>query len=228
LLLVIGGTGFLGGKVVEQLLERQYPIRLLTRGAGDWKTSNLSQYRKRGIEVVVGPLEDDEVLSRAVEGATCIVNISGSFRLVADRRDSPYEYLNVTLVEKLLYLCREFGVQRFVHVSCLGSRLESDSHYLSTKSEGEALLSNSELYWTILRPSYMFGERFPFLEMLKPLITFKPFLTVVGSTCTKGLSSSLNNNNMYIVIEFSKAWDLDLTGRKHTLQLVQFLWALKD
>lgn len=181
LLLVIGGTGFLGGKVVEQLLERQYPIRLLTRGAGDWKTSNLSQYRKRGIEVVVGPLEDDEVLSRAVEGATCIVNISGSFRLVADRRDSPYEYLNVTLVEKLLYLCREFGVQRFVHVSCLGSRLESDSHYLSTKSEGEALLSNSELYWTILRPSYMFGERFPFLEMLKPLITFKPFLTVVGS-----------------------------------------------
>ncbi len=181
MLLVIGGTGFLGGKVVELLLAAEYPIRLLTRGAGDWKTSNLSHYRKRGIEVVVGPLEDDEVLSRAVEGATCVINISGSFRLVSERRDSPYEYLNVDLVEKLVHLCNEFGVQRFLHISCLGSRLESESFFLSTKSEGESILRESSLYWTIFRPSYMFGERFPFIEMLKPIITFKPFLGVVGS-----------------------------------------------
>jgi uncharacterized protein YbjT (DUF2867 family) len=181
LLLVIGGTGFLGGKVVERLLQKEYPIRLLTRGAGDWKTSNLGQYRKRGIKVVVGPLEDDEVLARAVEDVTCILNISGGFRLVADRRDSPYEYLNVTLVEKLLHLAKELDIQRFIQVSCLGAREESDSLFLSTKAEGDELIKNSNLYWTIFKPSYMFGERFPFIEMLQPIITFKPFLGVVGS-----------------------------------------------
>lgn len=181
LLLVIGGTGFLGSKVVELLLQNEYPTRLLTRGAGDWKSSNLSQYRKRGIEVVVGPLEDDEVLARAVEGATCIINISGSFRLVSERRDSSYEYLNSLLVEKLIHLGKEYGVKRFIHVSCLGSREESDSVYLSSKAEGESLLRESDLYWTVFRPSYMFGDRFPFIEMLKPIITFKPFLGVVGS-----------------------------------------------
>jgi len=181
LLLVIGGTGFLGSKVVELLLQQKYPIRLLTRGAGDWKTSNLSHYRKKGIEVVVGPLEDDEVLSKAVDGATCVINISGSFQLVSSHRDSSYEYLNTLLVEKLIHLCHEYKVQRFLHVSCLGAREESDCSYLASKSEGEALLREADLYWTVFRPSYMFGERFPFIEMLAPIITFKPFLAVVGS-----------------------------------------------
>jgi uncharacterized protein YbjT (DUF2867 family) len=71
LLLLIGGTGFLGEPVVELMMARQLPIRLLTRGAGDWKGSNLSQYRKRGIEVVVGSLENDDVLLRAARRRRC-------------------------------------------------------------------------------------------------------------------------------------------------------------
>lgn len=182
MLLLIGGTGFLGDPVVELLMEKQCPIRLLTRGAGDWKHSNLSHYRRRGIEVVVGSLENDDVLERAVDGVDAIVNISGSFRLGgAGVSSSSYEFLNVELVHKLLYLAQHNGIQRFVQVSCLGAREESESVYLSTKAEGDALVTASKLYWTVLRPSYMFGSRFPFVEMIKPLVTFKPMLPIVGS-----------------------------------------------
>ncbi len=182
MLLLVGGTGFLGVPVVELMMTREYPIRLLTRGAGDWKSSNLSQYRKRGINVVVGSLENDDVLERALEDVTGIVNISGSFRLNVDgSRSSSYEYLNVELVEKLTTMAKERGIQRFVQVSCLGARAESSSEYLSSKFAGDELVRQSDLYWTILRPSYMFGERFPYVEMIKPLVTFKPVLPVVGS-----------------------------------------------
>lgn len=182
MLLLIGGTGFLGSPVIELMMARQYPIRLLTRGAGDWRVSNLSQYRKRGINVVVGSLENDDILEKALDGVSAIINISGSFRLNSDgSRSSSYEYLNIELVEKLTTLAVQKGIQRFVQVSCLGAREESGSEYLASKFAGDELVRKSNLYWTILRPSYMFGERFPYVEMIKPLVTFKPMLPVVGS-----------------------------------------------
>ncbi|MBS1996276.1 MAG: hypothetical protein JSS86_08200, partial [Cyanobacteria bacterium SZAS LIN-2] len=59
------------------------------------------------------------------------------------------------------------------------------SEYLRTKYEGDKLVQNSSLYWTIFRPSYLFGERFPLIDTIKPLVTFKPFLPVVGSGLNK-------------------------------------------
>ena len=76
MLLLIGGTGFLGDVVVENIMSEGKPLRLLTRGSGDWKHSNLSQYRKRGIEVVVGSLEDDATIERALEDVDCVINLS--------------------------------------------------------------------------------------------------------------------------------------------------------
>jgi uncharacterized protein YbjT (DUF2867 family) len=180
-LLVIGGTGFLGSRVLPIMLDRGYEMKLLTRGSGDWRESNLGQYRKQGIKVTVGPFEDDEVLMRAMVDVTAIVNLSGSFRIKWQKRDSTFEYVNFELVEKLLALAEEFGVQRYVQVSCLGARDESPSDYLRTKYEGDDLVKKSPLYWTIFRPSYLFGERFPFMETIRPLVTFKPFLPVIGS-----------------------------------------------
>ncbi|MBX9673423.1 MAG: NAD(P)H-binding protein [Candidatus Obscuribacterales bacterium] len=182
MLLLIGGTGFLGDVVVENIMSEGKPLRLLTRGSGDWKHSNLSQYRKRGIEVVVGSLEDDATIERALEDVDCVINLSGSFRLSSDgSRASSYEYMNVVLVDKLLHYAKELGIQRFVQVSCLGARLESQSQFLSTKQEGDDLVMASDLYWTILRPSFLFGKIFPLAQLVKPLLKFKPFLPVIGS-----------------------------------------------
>ncbi|MBU6450757.1 MAG: NAD(P)H-binding protein [Cyanobacteria bacterium REEB67] len=181
MLLVIGGTGFLGSRVLPIMLERGYEIKLLTRGSGDWRESNLGQYRKQGIKVTVGAFEDDDVLMRAMTDVDAIINLSGSFRINRNKRDSAFEYVNFTLVEKLLALAQEYEVQRYVQVSCLGARDESPSDYLRTKYEGDTLVAKSPLYWTIFRPSYLFGERFPLLDTIRPLVTFKPFLPVVGS-----------------------------------------------
>ena len=181
MLLVIGGTGFLGSTVLPMMLERGYEIKLLTRGSGDWRESSLGQYRKQGIKVTVGAFENDDVLMRAMEDVTAIVNLSGSFRINRQKRDSSFEYVNFDLVQKLLALAEEFGAQRYVHLSCLGARDESPSDYLRTKYEGDALVKKSSLYWTIFRPSYLFGERFPLIDSIRYLVTFKPFMAVVGS-----------------------------------------------
>jgi NADH dehydrogenase len=203
LLLLIGGTGFLGTALIENLLADEQPLRLLTRGAGDWKVSNLSKYRRRGIEVVVGSLEDDAVLERALDGVSCVINLAGSYRPgPAKVASSTYEYLNLLFVEKLLHYAQELGIQRLIHVSCLGSREESESIFLRTKAEGDNLVKASQFYWTIIRPSFLFGDVFPLADLVKPILLFKPCLPIIGSglnvvepvhvsDCAKSISKSI-------------------------------------
>ncbi len=62
--LVVGGTGNLGGKVVDQLLERGKPVRALVRPSTD-----ASRLEARGVEIVRGDMFDLESLARAMDGA---------------------------------------------------------------------------------------------------------------------------------------------------------------
>ncbi len=178
LMLVLGATGFLGKFVIERMLACGYPLRIVSRGGADWQTSSITSWRAKGVEVVMGSITDAEVLQKAIEGTSAIVNMAGCFR-ESDRIS--FEDLNVSTVEQLTKLGAKAGVQRFVHVSCLGARSDADCRYFLTKWQGEEIIRNHKCYWTIFRPSFIFGEQFPLLEHLKPVVTFKLFLPLIGS-----------------------------------------------
>lgn len=178
MILLLGATGLLGGQVLRGLLERRYPVRVFTRGASDWKNASISDLRRRGVEVVIADALDDERLEKAVDGCTAIINLIGAF---SERKNASFEDIHVTLVERLLHHAAEYGIQRFIHVSCLGAAPSEDVRYLSSKWQAERLVKKSDLYWTILRPSIMFGEKFPFIELFGPLLKFPPFFPLIGS-----------------------------------------------
>lgn len=177
LMLVIGATGFLGRFVIDKMIAANYPLRVVTRGGADWQNSIVSTLRHKGVEVIIGDITEQEVVEQAVEGTSAIVNMAGCFK---ESRDNAYDEINVDLVERLAELGLAAGVQRVVHVSCLGARWDADCRYFKTKWDGEEIVRNSKQYWTIFRPSFLFGKRFPFLEHLKPIIAFKLFLPMIG------------------------------------------------
>ena len=178
LILVLGATGFLGSFVVQRMIQDNYQVKVFTGGSENWQDSKVQQYRAKGLEVVIGDLFKEEALKRALEGVSCIVNLVGTFK---ESKEVSYESLHVDFVKKVLALGADAGVQRFVHVSCLGATEESDCRYYLTKHAGEKLVENSGLLWTILRPSFMFAEKFPLLDLLSPLVKFKLFLPILGS-----------------------------------------------
>lgn len=178
LILVLGGTGFLGKCVVERMLACGYPLRVVTRGGHDWKDSNVSSMRQKNVEVIMGDITDEKVVAKAVENVSGIVNVAGTMQ---ESDEDDFDEIHVQTIEYLTAYGKAAGAQRFVHVSCLGARNDADCRYFLTKYEGEQLVREGPFYWTVLRPSFMFGKRFPLLEYLKPIFTFKLFLPVIGS-----------------------------------------------
>jgi uncharacterized protein YbjT (DUF2867 family) len=178
LMLVLGATGFLGKFVIDKMIASDYPLRVVTRGGADWQNSSVSTLRHKGVDVIMGDITDEEVLQRAVDGTSAIVNMAGCFK---ESINSSYEEVNVDAVERLAVLGKAAGVQRVIHVSCLGARRDADCRYFKTKWDGEEIVRDSKQYWTIFRPSFIFGKQFPFLEHLKPIIKLKLFLPLIGS-----------------------------------------------
>lgn len=178
MILVIGGTGLVGSRVVEGLLVMQRPVKVLSAGFSDWNSNVVPMFRKAGVEVISGDMRDQRVLAEAVNGCTGIVHAAGIFHSTADRS---LESVNVQSVASLIPIAENAGVQRFIYVSCLGATQFSSSEYLRTKWQAEALVRESKFVWTIFRPSLIFGPGCQFLRTLEFWVARFPLVVTVGS-----------------------------------------------
>ena len=110
--LVTGGSGFLGGHIVEALSNRGDRVRALVR-----KTSERSHLeRLPNVELFQGSMEDMDRLHEAVDGVDAVVHAAG---LVKARSAAEFFSVNVGGTSNLIEACRVRRVKRFVLVSSL-------------------------------------------------------------------------------------------------------------
>jgi uncharacterized protein YbjT (DUF2867 family) len=178
MILVTGGTGIVGRKVVRGLVENQQQVRVYARGYSDWVENPMPQLRKLGVDVINGDVRNTDKLAVALQGCTAIIHCANIMR---ETKDETFESVNVDPTVTLLTLAQEAGVQRFIYVSCLGASQYSTSKYLRTKWQSEAAVRASSFYWTILRPSLIFAKDSQFVRALEFWAAKTPFLFVVGS-----------------------------------------------
>ena len=71
-ILVTGGNGFVGPKIVRALRARDLPVRALVRRPGERSAATLAAW---GSELVQGDMTDAESLRRAADGAEVVVHL---------------------------------------------------------------------------------------------------------------------------------------------------------
>jgi uncharacterized protein YbjT (DUF2867 family) len=175
-ILVTGGTGFVGPRVVHALRERDRPVRALVRDPGGRSATMLAAW---GAKLVEGDMSDRESLRRAVEGSEAVVH------LVAIRQGSADQFRQVMEegTRELVDAAKEAGVKRFVLMSALGTSAETKDlvPYYHAKWEQEQTVSGSGLEHVIFRPSFVFAKDGGILPTFRRLARLSPVTPIIGS-----------------------------------------------
>ena len=171
-ILITGGTGFVGGHLVRELLGRGHTLRLLVHRRAP--TADPS------IEQVEGDVASPGGLHGAAEGCDAVINLVGIIRELPGRGVT-FRRLHVEATASVLGEARRAGVRRCLQMSALGTRPAAVSAYHRTKWEAEELVRGSGLSWTIFRPSLIFGPKDAFVNMLADQLRLAPVMPVIGS-----------------------------------------------
>jgi uncharacterized protein YbjT (DUF2867 family) len=145
MILVAGGTGQLGTKVVKLLRQRGLEVRVLTRDR-----SRAAHLIGAGVEIVEGDVGDSAALRRAVEGARTVVSAIQGF---AGTKNASPATVDRDGNRNLIRLAREAGVEHLVLVSVQDASPDHAMDLMRMKYAAEEELKASGLAWTIIRPA---------------------------------------------------------------------------
>jgi len=169
MILVTGGTGFVGQEVVAKLVALGQPVRVLVR------------HPERGtpfdhqplVEIVPGDALKPETLPAAMAGVHAVIHLIG---IITETSHITYEQAHTEATRNVLAAAKQAGVTRWVQMSAIGTRPHARSRYHLTKWAAEELVRHSGLDWTILRPSLIYGydERDRLLNLLRRVLSW-PF-----------------------------------------------------
>jgi NADH dehydrogenase len=173
-ILLTGGTGFVGGHVVRALREADRPVRCLVRNRG-----KAVELEALGCELVEGDMTDTATLRRAVDGVETVVH------LVAMRQgsDEQFERIMTQGTRDLIGAAKETGVARFVLMSALGVSEESKDlvPYYGAKWEMEQDVQSAGIPYVIFRPSFVFERDGGILPTFSKLARLTPVTPIIGS-----------------------------------------------
>ena len=178
MILVTGGTGVVGGRVVQALLDSQQQVRVFARGLSDWRDNPMPHFRRLGVDVISGDIRNADKVAAAIEGCNCIINLAAIMRETAE---FDCYSINAEAVSRLLEVGQQNGVQRFIQLSCLGATQYSHSTYFASKWQSENMVRQSSLYWTIFRPSLIFAPGSLLTRALDFWVSKGPFIPIPGS-----------------------------------------------
>lgn len=174
LVTVLGGSGFVGSHLAQELLARGARLRVACRTpetAGRIKPlGNMGQ-----VQLARFDMADAASVARVVAGSDAVANLVGAF-------SGDLDAVQGRGAGQAAAAARAAGAQAFVQISAIGADAEGATAYARSKAAGEAAVLAAFPQAVVLRPSVLFGSDDKFLNLFGGLIAAVPVMPVFAPT----------------------------------------------
>jgi uncharacterized protein YbjT (DUF2867 family) len=170
--LILGATGFVGRRLLPELLKKGVRVRLLVRD-----TSKLhGAFSGEGVEVIKGDLVTGDGIEKALKDiriAYYLVHSMGGRSIFQNRE---YADKDTRAAENFLRAADVSGLERIIYLGALGERGDGLSEHLKSRAEIADILSSGRAAATILRAAIIIGAGGASFEMLRYLVERLPVM----------------------------------------------------
>jgi len=177
MLLITGGTGFVGSNLIRRLRKDGRSVRAIVRNPDKARA-----LQDLGVDIAPGDISDVVSLEKAMVGVERVVHLVG---IIQEAPWVTFTRVHVEGTANVLAAAKKANVRHFVYQSALGTRSDAKSAYHATKWQAEELVRTSGIPFTILRPSLIYGSGDQFTIRLSEMIRLSPVLPVIGTGRSK-------------------------------------------
>lgn len=175
--LVTGAAGFVGNTTVRKLVERGMEVRAMVRNP-EKAQMRLGDIADK-IELVSGDVTDRNTLREPMEGMDAVIH---TVAIALEKGGASYEEVNFVGTVNVVDSARSAGVKRFINISQNGANSELPYRFLRSKGKAQDyVVEKSEMDWTAVRPSAIFGPQDEFFNSIARLVLLTPvFFPKIG------------------------------------------------
>ena len=167
---ILGGSGFVGSRLVARLANAGHTVIVPTRIAA--RAAHLRLMPT--VTTPVADIHDPATLARLADRCDVVVNLVGILN-ESGRSGAGFRHAHSELAGKLVTALAGRPHVKLVQMSALKAGADGPSHYLKSKGEAERQIrATPGLRWTILRPSVIFGPGDSFVNRFAGLIALLP------------------------------------------------------
>jgi NADH dehydrogenase len=178
---VFGGGGFLGRRLVDRLTAEGMTVRVAVRHPDPARIELRSMGFER-VTVVPADVRDQASVAAAIAGADAVVNAVSAY---IEKGGVTFEAVHVRGAENVAREAAAAGVARLVLVSGIGADPDSSSPYIRARGRGELIVRQAFPGATIVRPGAMFGPGDALFGTLAALARLLPALPLIGGGSTR-------------------------------------------
>jgi NADH dehydrogenase len=172
MIMITGGTGFIGNVLIRHLSQLGYPIKLLLRPSKE--TPNLP----KGIplDVAITSLKDTKGLRAAMKGVDVIYHLASA---EAFGRKAQLTTVDIHGTQAIVDAASQTKIRRFVYLSHLGAERSSAYPLLKAKAIAEHAIKTSQIPYTIFRSALAYGKQDHFTNGLAFLLKISPHFVML-------------------------------------------------
>ncbi len=167
MILVTGGTGFIGSRVILRLVQSHFPLRILLRP----QKIITKLPHDLALDVVVSSLKDQRSLRAVLSGVKTVLHFAGAEN---EKPHPNFEDVDVVGTETLIKASVDAGVEKILFLSRIGADNNSMYPILKAKALAENSIKSSGLNYAILRLTDVFGENDHFTNQLANYVIAAP------------------------------------------------------